>query len=211
GMQELKEQLDARAEQLGQTALDKVARNTPRIHAQPAAMKAEKPAPEAKHFPTARIIDENPKLPRMARAFLTALAQWGPMSKGRLLVLTTYRSSGPVSNTFATLTRDGLIGPCEKGIGITEGGINALGSWEPLPRGHELREKIMRDASTMEAKFLAVIFDTYPEAIQKKDLLETTGYASSGPVSNAFARLVASGFVTNEARGQLRAADALME
>lgn len=148
----------------------------------------------------------------MPRAMLTALAQHPDgLTKGQLLVHTGYRSSGPVSACFAELARNGWTQAVAGRLQITEHGLQALGPFEPLPTGEALREQLLTGpkCSTMEKAMLRVLFQAYPEGIAKGAILESTGYASSGPVSAAFARLVALGYAKQVGRGQLRAADEL--
>jgi hypothetical protein len=148
----------------------------------------------------------------MPRAILTALAQHPHgLTKGQILVHTTYRSSGPVSKCFAELARNGWTETTLGKVCITDIGLAALGSYEPLPMGDALRDHLLNGSklSPMEKKMLRATFDAYPSAIGKGRILEQTGYASSGPVSKAFARLTAMGYVTKDGRGALRASDDL--
>ena len=150
-------------------------------------------------------------LPKMTRAFLTILAQYDPtpLTKGRMLALTEYAASGPVSTTFANLVRSGHAMAAGNGLRITARGLQLLGPWEPLPTGERLRDNVMNGnrLNTMEKAFMRILFDTHPEAMAKKDLLATTFYAASGPVSTAFARLVRLEFAVQDGRGLLRAHD----
>lgn len=148
----------------------------------------------------------------MPRAILTALAQHREgLTKGQILVHTGYRSSGPVSACFAELARNGWMVPDRGGVAITEQGLQALGAYEPLPTGADLRQHLLNGGkcSTMEKAMLKVLFEAYPESIAKGAILEATGYASSGPVSAAFARLVALGYARKAGHGTLTAAQEL--
>jgi hypothetical protein len=152
-------------------------------------------------------------LKTMARAVLTALAQHGALSKGKVLAYTGYRSSGPVSTMFAELTRRGFIAPVNSRISITSAGLEALGPYEKLPTGAALRARVMTDGklSTMQSRMLGVLFDAYPKAIAKGDILKRLGYASSGPVSTAFAHLVSIDYAVPAGRGALVAADVFFD
>ncbi len=150
----------------------------------------------------------------MPRAFLTALAQHHEgLSKGQILVHTGYRSSGPVSACFAELARNGWVDAKGPGLRITPEGLQALGSFQPLPTGEDLRRHLLNGSkcSRMEKRMLEVLFDAHPDSIAKGRILERAGYASSGPVSAAFARLVALGYATQSGRGELRASHDLFE
>lgn len=145
----------------------------------------------------------------MPRKILTALAQHpAGLSKGQILVHTGYRSSGPVSACFAELARNGWIDASGL-VTITRAGLAALGTYEPLPVGDELRESLLNGNSRlkpMEKKLLRVVCEAYPDSIGKGRVLEQTTYASSGPVSAAFAHLVALGYCQKDGRGALKAA-----
>jgi hypothetical protein len=150
-------------------------------------------------------------LTRMQRTFLTVLAQERePVEKGRLLALAGYRSSGDVSKCFAQLVADGWAdSPRSGSLSITHTGLEVLGSYEPLPRGAELRSLRLSDSilEPFERKALAALFEAYPESLAKGRILELTGYKSSGDVSKSFARLVRIGWATKFGHGSLRAAD----
>lgn len=148
----------------------------------------------------------------MPRAMLTALAQHREgLTKGQVLIHTGYRSSGPVSTCFAELARNGWTELSGSKLTITAEGLKALGDFTPLPVGAELRDFLLTSDKTsqMEKKMLGVLFETYPDPIAKGQILDRTGYASSGPVSSAFARLVNLGYVQKADRGALKAADEL--
>lgn len=148
----------------------------------------------------------------MPRAMLTALAQHPRgLTKGQILVHTGYRSSGPVSKCFADLARNGWMEMRGSTVFVTADGLAALGSYEPLPVGADLRDSLLNgtQCSPMERAMLKAIFDAYPAAIAKGAILTVTGYASSGPVSKAFARLAALGYANKVGRGELKASDDL--
>lgn len=148
----------------------------------------------------------------MPRAMLTTLAQHPDgLTKAQILVHTGYRSSGPVSRTFAELAREGWVEGAGNRLRITPAGLDALGPYEPLPVGDELRAHLLNGSkcSTMEKAMLRTLFDAYPDSMAKGRILELTNYKSSGPVSRSFARLVALGYAQQSGRGELRASDDL--
>lgn len=146
-------------------------------------------------------------LGRMETAILTALAQHPDgLQKGRLLLHAGYASSGPTSKCFAELARRGWIEGAGGLTRITREGATALGSWEPLPVGKALQDQVLGKLDRMEGSIMRVLFDAYPEPLPKGTILEKTGYASSGPTSKAFAKLVRIGYAV-PARPGLRAAE----
>lgn len=151
-------------------------------------------------------------LSRMQRAFLTALAQHpAGLQKQQILILAGYRSSGDVSSCFAQLTRDGWTEGDRGRMVITAEGRAVLGPWDALPKGDELRELRIREAGTMEGKFLKALFNAYPESIAKGEVLEQAGYRSSGDVSSCFAKLVRVGWAAKSGSSLLRASDTFFE
>jgi len=148
-------------------------------------------------------------MPQMHRAMLTALAQHPEgLTKGQILLHTGYASSGPVSKAFAELARNGWTNGDRARLGITDAGVKALGVYDPLPTGEALRAWLTsgNKLSVMERALFKAICDEYPDAISKGEILRKAQYASSGPVSRAFARLVKYGYVVPSGRGELRAA-----
>lgn len=161
---------------------------------------------------------ENPQsggLSRMERAFLTVLAQHPDgLTKRQILTHTDYASSGPVSTLFAKMVRDGWVDePAASSLRITPAGLTALGPFEPLPKGAELRELRLSSPklSPMEKAILGCLFGNYPNGITKREILGATGYKSSGPVSTTFAKFVRLGWAQQHGRSALKAADVFFE
>jgi hypothetical protein len=146
---------------------------------------------------------------------LTALAQHPEgLTKGQLLVHTSYRSSGATSHCFADLVRNGWAEPFGAGgLRITQAGMVELGDYEPLPTGADLRRHLLDGSkcSQMEKRMLSVLFEAYPGGIAKGKILEAAGYVSSGATSHAFARLVALGYAQAQGHGHLAAGDDLFK
>jgi hypothetical protein len=151
-------------------------------------------------------------LSRMERAILTALAQHPDgLSKAQILLHADYAASGKVSSAFATLTRQGLIEASGGTQRVTRMGLAALGDYQPLPVGDALREYLLGGTklSVMEKALLRAVCDAYPGTVRKGEVLTAAGYAASGKVSSAFARLTRFGYVVRAGAGALRANDAL--
>jgi uncharacterized protein len=151
------------------------------------------------------------ELKQMHRRMLTALAQHpAGLTKAQVLVHTSYASSGPVSTAFADLAKAGYVTPGNF-LKITDAGIAALGDYDPLPLGDELRHWLLEGdkLSTMEKALLRAVCDVHPSPISKGDILKLAGYASSGPVSSAFAKLSAYNYVIPQGQTMLKAAEQL--
>jgi len=151
-------------------------------------------------------------LSKMQRAMLTTLAQHADgLTKKQILVHTGYASSGPVSTAFADLAREGWVSGDGNRLRITDTGLKVLGPYDPLPLGDDLREWLLtgNKLNTMEKALLTEICKVYPDEISKGEILERAQYASSGPVSSAFAKLVAYNYAIPQGPSRLKAAEEL--
>jgi hypothetical protein len=145
----------------------------------------------------------------MERAFLTALAQYGALSKGKVLLYTGYAQGGATSRAFAHLTKEEWIRPTDAGgVVITDRGFEALGHYERLPRGERLRDKIRAELDPMQKAFFDAACAAYPLPIGKGKILEITGYAQGGATSRAFAYLCGRDWLKSH-KGQVQAAEEL--
>lgn len=142
--------------------------------------------------------ENSAQLSKMARTMLTVLAQHPDgLTKSQILVHAEYRSSGSVSSTFAQLVTNGWVSIGAGRMMITSKGLSELGPYEPLPTGAALLQHLLdgNKLSKMEKALLSSVAKEYPSDVSKGHVLEQTGYASSGSVSSAFAKLVACNYV----------------
>jgi hypothetical protein len=149
----------------------------------------------------------------MERRMLTALAQHPEgLTKAQIRLHADYADSGPVSRAFARLSAQGWAGTDGQKLRITEVGRRALGGFDPLPTGLRLQRYLLGPESKlsgMERALLGAVTGAYPEAIAKGAARQQAGYADSGPVSRAFARLVRYGYVAQDGASRLRASERL--
>ncbi|MDO8357238.1 MAG: DUF853 family protein [Nitrospirota bacterium] len=187
--------------------------------ARPIQTHAEAPRPPTTNVPKMPTMRMNAhessseSLSKMARTMLTVLAQHPDgLTKGQILIHADYRSSGPVSSTFAQMISLGWVSMGGGRMMITSAGLQALGDYEPLPTKSALLHHLLNGhkLSTMEKKLLRCIADAYPHAVTKSAILTATQYASSGPVSSAFGKLVALNYVHAAGRSELRLAEELV-
>lgn len=161
-------------------------------------------------------------MPAMHRAMLTVLAQRGwrkhdhfvPIPKAKILIWSGYARGGATSKAFADLVKNGWAVAGADGAGaliITNAGLHALGSYEPLPTGRALRSKIVAELPDMERKIFDIACEHYPTPVGKQELLHRSGYARGGATSKAFAYLVAREYLVADGPGRLRAAKELFE
>jgi hypothetical protein len=91
---------------------------------------------------------------------------------------------------------------------ITEIGIEALGSWEPLPTGAALIDYWRGRLGKAERLILETLTQVYPDALTKEEVAARAGYeANGGGFNNALGRLRTLELL--QGRGELRASDNL--
>jgi len=95
-------------------------------------------------------------------------------------------------------------------LGITEAGIPALGSWEPLPTGPGLIDHWRGRLGKAERLILETLTQVYPDPLTKEEVAAKAGYeANGGGFNNALGRLRTLELV--QGRGKLRANDTLFD
>ncbi len=160
-----------------------------------------------------RVLPAGEGLSTMERRLLTALAQHPEgLTKGQVRLHADYADSGPVSRAFARLNVQGWVEAEGTKLRITGEGRRALGGFDPLPVGLRLQGYLLgpdSKLSGMERALLGAVTGAYPEAIGKGEARKRAGYADSGPVSRAFARLLKYGYVVSDGPSRLRASERL--
>jgi hypothetical protein len=152
------------------------------------------------------------KLAAGERRILTALAQYPQgRSKVQVAVLAGYAASGGGFNNFlGALRSQGLIEGYGDRLGITEAGIQAVGSWEPLPTGPGLIDHWRGRLGKAEWLILETHTQVYPDALTKEEVAAKAGYeANGGGFNNALGRLRTLELV--QGRGDLRASKDLFD
>jgi hypothetical protein len=125
------------------------------------------------------------------RKILIALAQYpNGRTKKQVAILTGYAANGGAFNNYlSALRRKGFIRGRDV-LTITESGLSALGSFDPLPAGQALRDYWMQQLGKAERSILAVLCDAYPRTLTKEALAAGSGYEpAGGGFSNALSRL----------------------
>lgn len=188
------------------TALDR--RPTPAAATASAALPRQAPAVRA--VPARRGTGPGVAMSKSARAILTVLAQrQGQNStRGQLAILSGYSvTSSTFQNAMSELRVAGNLNGQGDSNAITDAGIQALGSYDPLPTGDALRQYWMGRLSLSERTLLAAICAAYPRPILKPDLAEASGYSeTSSTFQNALSGLRVRELIT---RGDVKAADEL--
>lgn len=169
-----------------------------------------KPAPRVRavHQSTA---DEGSIRDSGQRKVLSALAQYQDgRTKRQVAVLCGYAmKGGRFNNILGSLRSGGFIKGSDV-LAITEDGLQALGSYDPLPHGDELLQHWRGQMGTGEAAVLDAIVAVYPKGISKEEIAEQVGYeAKGGRFNNILGRLRTLQLI--EGRGELKASDDLFD
>lgn len=144
------------------------------------------------------------------RRIMVALAQQGRQTDQRRLSLLTGLSarSGTWSTYLSELRQAGYIEGRDQ-LTVTAAGLEALGSFEPLPTGHELVDYWRRrlGGSGKRAIFDAIV-DAYPNGIDQEAVATAANMSSrSGTWSTYLSELRGLGLI--EGRAELRACEEL--
>ena len=146
------------------------------------------------------------------RKILTALAQYPDgRTKTQVAVLTVYaHNGGGFNNYLSALRSKGFIDGGSDRLRITDGGLDALGDFAPLPTGRDLLDYWLGQLGKAERLILEQLAAEYPAALTKEQLAERTNYeASGGGFNNALSRLRTLELING--RGALRASEDLFE
>lgn len=116
-------------------------------------------------------------MPDGERTILTAIAQMGGAEGEQISVLTGYKRS--TRNTYLQRLRARGYITGESPITATQEGVDALGEYEQLPTGSELREWWLVRLPEGEAKILEVLAQAYPDGVDGDRISEITGFKRS--------------------------------
>lgn len=150
-------------------------------------------------------------MPKAERLVLTALAQYpSGRTKVQIAILTGYASSGGgFNNALSALRSRGWIGG-HGTLSITNAGIDALGTYDPLPSGRALLEHWLGQLSKAERGALEALANAYPSTMTKEEVAAAAGYeAKGGGFNNALSRLRTLELISG--RGELKASDDLFD
>ncbi len=205
-MVQLRAILSAIGEELAKAAhlLNGAARPSPRPPRAPPP-PTSRPAPRS----ASQLIVADGRVSGGERKILTVLAQYPQgRTKRQVAILAGYAiKGGAFANYLGRLRSLGYIEGRDT-LRITDAGIAALGSYEPLPAGRELLEHWLRQLGRAERLILQHLAGVYPAAVNREDLGTATGYEpSGGAFANAIGKLRTLELI--EGRGELQASGEL--
>lgn len=150
-------------------------------------------AAAATPMPVAVQVNGAASLSKAERAILTVLVQYPQgRTKTQLGLLAGYSpKGGGFNNALGRLRSHGLItGAGQEPIAAVDGAAEALGEFEPLPRGQALLDYWLAKLSKAERAVLTTLYVSHPQAMTKAELGEATGYEpSGGGFNNALGKL----------------------
>lgn len=121
------------------------------------------------------------KLNKAPRCILTALAQYGEASKNKIAVLTGYAvGGGGFNNAISECRTNGWLEGGEL-LRITQGGVDALGSYSPLPAGQDLVNHWMGQLGKAEREILRVLLENNNGGMSKEEIASLTESDRGGP------------------------------
>lgn len=141
--------------------------------------------------PTVDVVADSASLTRAERKILAALAQHGTRTTTQVALLTGYsHKSGGYRNALSSLRTKGFI-TGRGDVTATAAGLDALGPYDPLPAGADLREWWKTThLGKAERSILDVLANEWPQPVAMDVIADRTGYsASSGGFRNALSRL----------------------
>ncbi len=145
-------------------------------------------------------VSSETKLGKAERAILTVLAQFPEgCESGKLALLSGYRYSGGFRNSLSSLRTAGLmIGENTEVMRATDVGVEALGVFEDLPTGDNLRKYWLTHSSLDKASraVLKVLLD-HPSGLTGLEIapLCDPPYEYSGGFRNALSQLRTAGLI----------------
>jgi hypothetical protein len=164
------------------------------------------------HTPTERVSSfaDNGKLLKAERAILTVLAQHGELSHVQVALLTGYASNGGgFNNAVSALRSRGHVAGDKAQLSVTQSGVTALGKYDRLPEGQDLRDYWLTRVGRAERGILLALFDVYPRRLRKSEIAEAAGRAvdrdsydhQGGGFNNALSRLTTLNLIKKRGSG----------
>ncbi len=146
------------------------------------------------------------------RIVLTAVAQHETdgISREHLTIMTGYKRSTRDAYIQRLIVKGYVVsGPGGK-ILVSPTGIESLGSsFQPLPTGEDLRVHLLRTLPEGERKILALLCESYPEAIERQTITDQTEYQRS--TRDAYIQRLTARQLVSSQNGSVKAADKLFE
>jgi len=150
----------------------------------------------------------------MDRSILSVLAQFSEgCLANKLVLLAGYTLNGSTRNSFSKLRTLGFIaGGNTETMRITQGGLDALGLYKPLPEGNELRHYWLshKMLTPMDRAILLVLINS-PDGMEAESLCVRAGYTLNGSTRNSFSKLRTAGLIEGKNTATITAVKELLQ
>lgn len=188
-------------------ALAKVSTNGHKPIAQRAAPPVRRAAPERRTQPARQMSEFSGELPIGEEKILAALIQYpNGLERNQLTVLTGYKRSTR-DRYLQYLAEKGFVAPAGGKMVATDEGQAALPNAEPLPTGQALQDYWLERLPEGERAILNVLIPAYPDAVDREQISEVTGYKRS--TRDRYLQYLANKELVQAGRGEVKASDNL--
>jgi uncharacterized protein len=146
------------------------------------------------------------------RRMLIALAQRPQgLTRRQLGLRARVSAKGGSFDTYLSKARvNGWVISEGERVVITDAGITALGSYEPLPEGEALLQHYLNEfGSSGAARMLRALADTYPNTLSRAELSEASGVSAAGGSFDTYLSRLRTLELVDGDRNGLRASDEL--
>lgn len=172
----------------------------------------QRAAPQARPAPAISRksrVEPSGTLPIGESKILAALIQYpNGLERTQLTVLTGYKRSTRDAY-IQRLSEKGYVNVYGPKILATKEGIDALPDYEPLPTGIALQNYWLNKLPKGEADILRVLIDSYPNAIDRESVSESTGYKRS--TRDAYLQRLGAKELVDAGRGDVTANENLFD
>lgn len=172
----------------------------------------QKPQQNARTVQKSEYHDGGTPIGKVHRAFLTVLAnrQGKSTSRNQLAVFSGYSAkSRHVDNTISACRTAGWLDGSSNALRITDAGLAALGPFDALPSGDDLRAYWIREAGAAPGAMLKALADVYPRTLSRDEVAEASNYSvQSRHVDNSLSYLRTLELIEGD-RSALRASEEL--
>jgi hypothetical protein len=145
------------------------------------------------------------------RRMLIALAQRPQgLTRSQLGLRAQVSTSGGSFNTYLSKARvNGWVNTAGDRITVTDAGLDAVGSYEPLPEGEGLQAHYLREFGGSGAgRMLCALITAYPKALSRAELSDASNVDASGGSFNTYLSKLRT-LELVEGRTELRASEEL--
>jgi hypothetical protein len=143
------------------------------------------------------------------RRILTALAQRNGLTNRQIGVRAGLSSQSGTFSTYMSKARaNGWIEDDGDRRAITDAGLTALGSFDPLPSGGELLAHWLRElGQSGAARILQVLADAYPKTLTNEEIGEAAGISHASGTFSTYMSKLRSLELIQGSRGATKASD----